>query len=67
MWTWTEHTTAVTPAGVEDACETRSIQDCRCLAIEEAELCDVIVLTGEESESLASAGVVEEYGGGMVP
>lgn len=43
-----------------DACETRSNQDCRCLASEEVELCDVIVLTGEDSEPLAPLGTVEE-------
>ena len=66
MCTWTEHTTAVSPVG-GDAWETRSNQDCRCLVSEEAELCDVIVLTGEDSEPLASLGTVEEYGGGRVP
>lgn len=62
-WTWTEHTTAVSAAG-GGACDTRSNQDCRCFVSEEAELCDVIVLTGEESESL---GTAVEYGGGSVP
>lgn len=64
--TCTEHTTAVSAVGGE-ACETKSIHDCRCLEIEEAESCDVIVLTGEESEPLASLGTAAEYGGGRVP
>lgn len=58
-WTWAEHTTAVSPAEGA-ACETRSNQDCLCLVSEEAELWDVIVLTGEESEPLASLGTAEE-------
>ncbi|KAF3844682.1 hypothetical protein F7725_007845 [Dissostichus mawsoni] len=40
--------------------EPGSNQDCRCLASEEVELCDVMVLTGEESEPVASLGTAEE-------
>lgn len=64
--TWAEHTTAASAqaaAGDEgEACETRSSQDCRCLASEEeVELCEVMVLTGEESEPLVPTGAdVEE-------
>ncbi|TNN83053.1 hypothetical protein EYF80_006660 [Liparis tanakae] len=53
------HTTAVSAAG-GDACDTRSNQDCRCLASEEVELSDVIVLTGDDSEPLALPATVEE-------
>lgn len=64
--TCAEHTTAVSTAA-GDACDTRSNQDCRCLASEEEELCDVMVLTGEDSDPLAASGTAEEYGGGRVP
>lgn len=62
--TWAEHTTAAS-AQVGDAggaaCETRSSQDCRCLASEEeVELCEVMVLTGEDGEPLAPPGTDEE-------
>lgn len=57
--TWAEHTTAVSTAA-GDACDTRSSQDCRCLASEEEELWDVMVLTGEDSDPLAATGTAEE-------
>lgn len=46
------------------AWETRSSQDWRCLAREDMELWDVIVLTGEDGE--ASLGTGDEYGGGRL-
>jgi hypothetical protein len=58
--TCTEHTTVVSGASPGEAWDTRSIQDCRFFTKEEAELCEVIVLTGEDSEPLVSLGSGEE-------
>lgn len=50
--TCTEQTTVSLAGGAD--WETKSIQDWRCLASEEAELCEVIVLTGDERVPVAS-------------
>jgi len=51
---------AVVSVVTGEAWATRSNQDCRFLTNEEAELCEVMVLTGEDSEPLVSQRSGEE-------
>lgn len=64
VWTTAEQTTVSPAVGV--ACETRSSQDRLCFAREEAELWEVIVLTGEDRVPVVSLGTGEEYVGGRL-
>lgn len=64
VWTTAEQTTVSPAVGV--AWETRSNQERLCLAREETELWEVIVLTGEDRVPVASLGTGEEYGGGRL-